>query len=316
MCQSSLFDSQDLSRGPVEDVAQGFGGSWTLRKLDVLRDYLDAYTTVMKNQGWARLSYVDPFAGSGSWSDKSGCSHDGSARISLDVSGRPFDRFLFIDLKRKNYHALCAIRDANPHRDICVQGGDANEGVISFCSSMTSSDRAVVFLDPFGAQVSLAALKAVAATEKVDCFILVPVSTLGRMMPLNKFPDPKKASSLDRVFGGREFWASIYSTKFGMFDFPDHPFRKRGRKHESVAWSLYCDRLRSVFPDFGEFSVSLFNVKKSEMFRLAFVATNPRAVNLAVKIVGGIISRHSVPVPVSPPAPVPSPSALQISFEI
>lgn len=43
-----------------------FGGSWTHRKLEILRLYLDAYTTVLKNQRF-RLIYVDAFAGEGVW---------------------------------------------------------------------------------------------------------------------------------------------------------------------------------------------------------------------------------------------------------
>ena len=42
-----------------------FGGQWTLEKLGILKRYLDAYTTVLKNQSF-RLIYVDAFAGEGS----------------------------------------------------------------------------------------------------------------------------------------------------------------------------------------------------------------------------------------------------------
>ena len=40
-----------------------FGGQWTQEKLQILRQYLDAYTTAM-NQNTFRLTYVDGFAGS------------------------------------------------------------------------------------------------------------------------------------------------------------------------------------------------------------------------------------------------------------
>ncbi len=41
-----------------------FGGSWTRTKLNVLQQYLQAYTTALKNQPF-RLWYVDAFAGTG-----------------------------------------------------------------------------------------------------------------------------------------------------------------------------------------------------------------------------------------------------------
>ena len=46
----------------VEERPQSFGSDWTSDKLQILRAYLDAYTTAMKNQPFT-LIYVDAFAG-------------------------------------------------------------------------------------------------------------------------------------------------------------------------------------------------------------------------------------------------------------
>ena len=45
-----------------------FGGPWTEKKLEILRRYLDAYTTALKNQRFT-LYYVDGFAGAGTYSE-------------------------------------------------------------------------------------------------------------------------------------------------------------------------------------------------------------------------------------------------------
>ena len=47
-----------------QNRATTFGGSWTIEKLDILESYLDAYTTVLKNQPF-KLMYIDAFAGTG-----------------------------------------------------------------------------------------------------------------------------------------------------------------------------------------------------------------------------------------------------------
>ena len=52
-----------------------FGGQWTEEKLDILEGYLDAYTTVLKNQPFS-LVYLDAFAGEGLWSPRVGYSSD------------------------------------------------------------------------------------------------------------------------------------------------------------------------------------------------------------------------------------------------
>ena len=41
-----------------------FGGNWTKKKLDCLKQYVVAYEKVMKNQPF-KLFYIDAFAGSG-----------------------------------------------------------------------------------------------------------------------------------------------------------------------------------------------------------------------------------------------------------
>ena len=70
-----------------------FGGPWTEQKLDILRAYLDAYTTALKNQRFT-LIYVDGFAGAGSYRE-SGADYDefnefrqGSTSIALEIEDK------------------------------------------------------------------------------------------------------------------------------------------------------------------------------------------------------------------------------------
>lgn len=78
-----------------------FGGPWTREKLEILRRYLTAYTTGLKNQPFT-LSYIDAFAGAGVYRDPNHeyaefeLFHEGSATIALDITDKPFDRLLFI----------------------------------------------------------------------------------------------------------------------------------------------------------------------------------------------------------------------------
>lgn len=45
-------------------VRHEYGGQWTRLKLDILKDYLQFYTTALKGQPFT-LHYVDAFAGTG-----------------------------------------------------------------------------------------------------------------------------------------------------------------------------------------------------------------------------------------------------------
>ncbi len=48
----------------IAEPPANYGGSWTIKKLDILEKYLNAYTTALKGQPF-KLAYIDAFAGTG-----------------------------------------------------------------------------------------------------------------------------------------------------------------------------------------------------------------------------------------------------------
>jgi hypothetical protein len=58
------------TRSASKGTPHRFGGDWTQAKLDVLKDYLVAYTKALKDKPTAaqpfRKAYIDAFAGTGS----------------------------------------------------------------------------------------------------------------------------------------------------------------------------------------------------------------------------------------------------------
>ncbi len=66
----------------------GLGGAWTIEKLEVIKNYLDAYTTALKRQRFS-LIYIDAFAGDGTVTLETPDREfrrvvDGSARLALE----------------------------------------------------------------------------------------------------------------------------------------------------------------------------------------------------------------------------------------
>lgn len=140
-----------------------FGGQWTLEKLEILKRYLDAYTTALKNTQF-RLIYVDAFAGEGSFHLASAYGsddyddfrelHNGSARIALGIHDKPFDQLVFVEKDRGRSDSLEQLRTEYPERDVLIRNEDANLALAWFCDNLEALDRAVVFLDPFATEVS------------------------------------------------------------------------------------------------------------------------------------------------------------------
>ena len=270
-----------------------FGGQWTQEKLQILRQYLDAYTTAM-NQNTFRLTYVDGFAGSGVYTEASRGTedsselHDGSTRIALSIDNRHFNRFLFIEKARERADNLLTLAKENPNRQIEVVQGDANEEVQKFCQRMRNSDRAVVFLDPYATEVSWETVAAIANTKKIDCLIWFPLMGVARMMPLDEEPTRDAAKHLDRIFGRREYWQQLYQESPQLSLFGDEPPRERTSGHEHVS-ATYRNRLESVFHSVAQTRRTFRNSKNSEMFEFFFAAGNPRGGPIAVNIANYIL---------------------------
>ena len=269
-----------------------FGGLWTQQKLDILRGYLDAYTTVLKPQPFT-LMYVDAFAGSG-WYRSVGSAPDdtygafddlrkGSAAIALEVDDKPFDHLCFIEKNPAFCLSLEQMKRDNAHRWITVAQGDANKELQEFCGAMGGLQRAVVFLDPYATEVDWATIEAIAKTQKIDCWILFPLSALSRMMDKDHWPNETLSRHLDRVFGGRENWRELYRPRAQLSMLPETDSGVEREPYEQIA-EAYRERLRSVFTRVAPTSRQLRGPNNTPLFELMFAASNPAGAETAVTI--------------------------------
>ena len=274
-----------------------FGGPWTAEKLEILRLYLDAYTTALKHQEF-RLTYVDAFAGEGYWRPRSEFSsedyedfrtmRDGSSLIALGIEDKPFDRLVFIEKDTERYQSLMRLREEFPSRDVEVVNDDANQAIPLFCNRLEGYDRAVVFLDPFATAVSWETVAMLSYTEKVDCWILFPLSAIARMMPTDTEPTPALAAQLDRIFGGRGYWEDFYRTSPQLNLFGEETNQERASGSEQIA-SRYRMRLETAFARVAPTRRVFKNSRNSPMFDLFFAASNPRGAPIAVQIADHIL---------------------------
>ena len=275
-----------------------FGGPWTDDKLEILRRYLDAYTTALKNQPF-NLIYVDAFAGGGSWTPRSGYSledyrdfqelHKGSSRIALEIQNKAFDRLVFIDTDPQNINSLQALQSEFLNHNIEIVNADANAVLPRFRDELADFDRAVVFLDPYKTEVAWSTVEAIAHSKKIDCWILFPLMAVTRIMARNNEPTPVLAGRLDRVFGGREFWQDLYRPSPQLSLFGEEPRHERLQGSERIA-DRYRTRLESMFARVAPTRRILKNSRQSPMFDLFFAASNPSGANRAVTIADYILS--------------------------
>ena len=105
--------------------SQKFGGPWTEQKLECVRKYLHAYTTIMRKQRF-HFAYIDAFAGTGSWKPPKETQEllDGSPRIALQVEP-PFNKYVFIEKNQQKYSKLLKLEIKFPSRPIEVINTEA-----------------------------------------------------------------------------------------------------------------------------------------------------------------------------------------------
>ena len=278
-------------------VETSFGGSWTHEKLEILRRYLNAYTTALKDQPFS-LIYVDAFAGEGyfrlgseyledNYDDFQGV-YDGSPRIALEIDDKPFDRLVFNEIDHGRSAMLSNLRQEYPSRNITISNDDANLMLPEFCKDLQRSDRAVVFLDPFATQVSWSTVEAIAKTQKIDCWILFPVGAIARMMPLEGQPTEALRIQLDRIFGSREYWRDFYRQSSQLSLFGSDPGQERHSGSQQIA-DRYYKRLGEVFSSVAPTRRTFTNSRNSPMFELFFGVSNPRGVTRAIEIADYIL---------------------------
>ncbi|MGO8975704.1 MAG: three-Cys-motif partner protein TcmP [Steroidobacteraceae bacterium] len=202
--------ADEMSR---KDVAQKFGGPWTIMKVEMVVGYLEAFTKLLLNkpssaQPFKRV-YIDGFAGSGSFKfgaittgffKRDATEIAGSAQRALSIYP-PFDALHFIEKRPACLKALRKMVAGN--RRVTIHEGDANAAIRKLCCEIDwRRTRGVIFLDPFGASLEWETLKVIAATKALDVWYLFPLSSVFRNAPhaLEKLTSEKRAS-ITKILG-------------------------------------------------------------------------------------------------------------------
>jgi three-Cys-motif partner protein len=303
-----------------------FGGPWSEAKLQCVEDYARAYLSVLQNQSWAELHYVDAFSGSGRQELKTlGASTicstgivdglfdqdedvfevrrflDGSAVRGLRVSAtstRGFDRHLFVDASQKSCGELQQrIAEQFPTlvgRSECVCA-DANAYLADYAASQDwSKVRSLVFLDPFDTSVSWATVQMLASTEACDVWYLFPLG-FARMMPRSAAIPQAWSMRLDRLFGTHDWYDAFYETvvQDSLFG-PEESVVRRASEERIVTYVV--SRLESVFHGVSRPAI-LRNSRNSPLFALVMGIANPSPLALrnAKRIADYLTERLSRP---------------------
>lgn len=192
---------------------------WSEVKLQILRDYLQAFTRVVRSKS-SQAVYLDLFAGSYENQRR----HEpgtfaGSSQIALNIDP-PFTRLVFCELDGPAQE-LCADIEAAWPRDSRwrVVEGDSNATLPEILTSLDAVRWAptFAFLDPKGLQVAWSTVETLARWRadkktKVEQWVLFPEPALSRVLGLRGARGRRSAERLDRLFGTNR-WLAIHQMR-------------------------------------------------------------------------------------------------------
>jgi three-Cys-motif partner protein len=263
-------------------------GFWSEIKLEIIKKYANAYTSIMAKQTWCRgYVYIDAFAGAGKHiSKRTGKMIPGSPLNALEVEP-PFTEYHFIDLVEERADVFRQISKENPN--VHAYHGDCNEILLTKIFPALTYDsfkRALCILDPYGLHLKWETIKTAAELKTIDIFINFPIMDINRNI---LFGDLSNATREDiermNTFWGDQSWKQLlYTQQETLFGETRHV---KIEDYQSLA-KQFCKRLKQTgFNDVPEPSL-MRNIKGGPLYYLCFASQK----SVAKDIVNDIFDKY------------------------
>ena len=255
-------------------------GEWSEAKLDIIRDYKHAYSTIMSGQTKLQHVYIDAFAGSGTHLSKStGKFVSGSPINALNVAP-PSERYFFID---KDIDTVKALRkEVGQHTNAHICHGDSNLLLMQTVYPKVRYEdyrRALCLLDPYGLDLQWTVIQQAGQMRSVEIFLNFPIMDMNRNVLLT---DPTKMNSnqiarMDTFWGDSTWRPIMYATQEHLFGTEEI---KSGTNDKIAA--AFRERLKkeagfSYVPE----PVVMRNSRRAMLYYLFFASQNATGAKIA-----------------------------------
>ena len=268
-------------------------GAWSEIKLDIIREYAQAYSTILSAQQKPRLhhAYIDAFSGAGLHISKAtGSEVLGSPLVALGTNPR-FREYHFIDLDGAKIAHLREL--AGSRADVHMYEGDCNEIMLSSVLPRVKYEdyrRGLCLLDPYGLHLDWEVIRTAGQMKSIDLFLNFPIMDMNRNVFWHR-SEAVEVADISRMnaFWGDESWRSAaYRSVRTLFE-----DETEKATNKAVA-EAFRERLRGVagFAYVPE-PVPMMNSTGATVYYLYFASQKPVAQN----IVSEIFRKHRSPRP-------------------
>ncbi|MCA1593514.1 MAG: three-Cys-motif partner protein TcmP [Acidobacteria bacterium] len=252
-------------------------GYWSELKLDIVREYAKAYSTILSAQKNLFHLYIDAFAGAGIHVSKTtGTFVAGSPLNALYVEP-PFREFHLIDLDGKKLDTLREL--VGDRKDVHLYEGDCNEILLNQVFPKVKYEnfrRGLCLLDPYGLHLNWEVIETAGKMKTLDMFLNFPTMDMNRNA-LWKDPDKADATAVSRMtaFWGDDSWRNIaYATDRNLFGFPEKEL------NEIVAEGFRQRLLKKAGFKYVPKPIPMRNSRGAIVYYLFFASHNSTASNI------------------------------------
>jgi three-Cys-motif partner protein len=187
-------------------------GIWSEIKLDIIKEYSNAFTKIMKNMSWCKgYVYIDAFAGAGVHiRRKTGEFILGSPLNALEIDN-PFTEYHYIDVDKKKTEFLSEL--IGDRTDVNIYQEDCNKILtekILPSLPYESYKRALCILDPYGLHLHWETIMEAAKLTTTEIFLNFPLMDMNRNV-LHKELFSAESDQIERMnrFCGSLEWQEI-----------------------------------------------------------------------------------------------------------
>lgn len=290
-------------------MTKTWGGSWTGKKLQAFKKYVEAYLTIMHSQrrkrSWPKeIIYFDGFAGGANAKKK----EEEDNQLFLDPklfegeriytstpeivlsSEKSFDRYIFVDIDEERCEELRKIiakKFAEKQNKCEVYCDDVNNVLTKLTAEWRKQEGLVslVMLDPFGMQVKWKTIESLKEL-KVDLWMLFPSGVAVNRL-LDRQGHIKYGETLEEFYGLsieeiKKHFYSINEIKTIFGNSKERITKVEDSIQKSV--ELYKKRLNEIWEYVK--MLELRNTKNLVIFHFLFASNNKTAAKIAGHIVG------------------------------
>ena len=262
-------------------------GPWSEVKLDIIKEYAKAYSTILSSQTHPRFHhvYIDGFAGSGeNISRSSGKRVLGSALKALQIDP-PFREYHFVENDSKKISILKELVKESTNSDRArVHPGDCNDvltKVVFPRIRFKDFRRALCLLDPYGMHWDWEVIRMAGEMRSIEVFFNFPIMAINRNVLRNN-PTKKTVKRFTSFWGDETWRETLYqeTTQTSLFG-EDESLKVSNQRVVEV----FRSRIKSEAGfEYVSEALPMRNTGGTTLYFLLFASQKPVAVDIVKDI--------------------------------